>query len=320
MNPKILQEPAVRYFLEVVRCGSISEAAGRLNVASSAISRQIARLEASLDTLLFERRARGMRPSAAGELLAAYALRVQLDSDRVGNEIMALKGLGRGHVRVASTSGFAHEFLPQVFANFRQIYPGIQFQLNVDNASTVARRLREGQADIGLTFSQIPEADITVQAKIPAPIYAVMANDHELAGKRHVLLNQLALFPLSLPQRGILLRDLFDVCCSRQGILVEPAFSGNSMSAMLGFALHGGGVALSSMLPVRHLVQSGQLKAVPLRERDLLHALSIAVCTLSGRLLPEAAKVFLNFVQNALTEASVDDANNADSATTSSKV
>lgn len=82
-SKKILQEPAARYFLEVVRSGSISEAASRLNVASSAISRQIAKLEASLDTLLFERKARGMQPSTAGELLAAYALRVQMDSDRL---------------------------------------------------------------------------------------------------------------------------------------------------------------------------------------------------------------------------------------------
>jgi hypothetical protein len=44
-----------------------------LNVASSAISRQIAWLEAELDTPLFERVSRGMRPNAAGELLAAHA-------------------------------------------------------------------------------------------------------------------------------------------------------------------------------------------------------------------------------------------------------
>ena len=76
IHTRVLQETAVRYFLEVVRRGSITEAAVTLNVASSAISRQIARLEAELDTPLFERVSRGMRPNAAGELLAAHALRI----------------------------------------------------------------------------------------------------------------------------------------------------------------------------------------------------------------------------------------------------
>src|SRR5450830_771004 len=97
-NTRILQETAVRYFLEVVRRGSITEAALTLNVASSAISRQIARLEDELDTPLFERVSRGMKPNAAGELLAAHALRAQLETERIGNELLALKGLRRGEV------------------------------------------------------------------------------------------------------------------------------------------------------------------------------------------------------------------------------
>ena len=63
MQNRVLQETAMRYFLEVVRTGSIKDAALKLNVASSAVSRQIARLEAELDTLLFERRSRGMVPN-----------------------------------------------------------------------------------------------------------------------------------------------------------------------------------------------------------------------------------------------------------------
>ena len=53
----VLQEPALRYFLEVVKAGSLTGAAERMNVATSAVSRQIARLEKEMDTLLFERRA-----------------------------------------------------------------------------------------------------------------------------------------------------------------------------------------------------------------------------------------------------------------------
>ena len=105
-----LQETSLRYFLEVVRCGSISEASTRLNVAGSAISRQIANLEQALGTPLFERRPRGMVASAAGEMLAAYAFRMALEADRLVQDVDALQGLRRGLVRVATSEGFAIEF------------------------------------------------------------------------------------------------------------------------------------------------------------------------------------------------------------------
>lgn len=69
-----VQSTALRYFLEVARCGSISEASVRLNVSASAVSRQIAKLELALDASLFERRARGMVLSEAGARLAAYEI------------------------------------------------------------------------------------------------------------------------------------------------------------------------------------------------------------------------------------------------------
>src|SRR5690349_3524328 len=82
-----LQDTALRYFLEVVRCGSIREASQRLNVAGSAISRAIAQLEDLLGTSLFDRHARGMIPSAAGEVLAVHALKSAHDSERAVHDI-----------------------------------------------------------------------------------------------------------------------------------------------------------------------------------------------------------------------------------------
>jgi DNA-binding transcriptional LysR family regulator len=77
-----MQSSALRYFLEVARTGSVSAAAQRLRVAASAVSRQIANLEKELDALLFERRARGMIMTQAGETLAAYAQRLALENEQ----------------------------------------------------------------------------------------------------------------------------------------------------------------------------------------------------------------------------------------------
>ena len=296
MNPRVLQETALRYFLEVVRCGSISEASGKLNVAPSAISRQIARLESELDTLLFERRARGMVPSAAGELLAVHARHMQLEADRIGSEIMALRGLQRGQVRLASSEGFAVDFLPAAIAAFRKRYSGIHFHLMVGAPAQATRYVREGDADIGITFSLKPEADINVALRQPAPIMALVSPHHELAVKKHISLAQLQHYPLALPSPDTTLRQLFDICCSRQNLAFESIFSSDYTEALINFAMLGGGVALAGEISVRYRIQQQRLVAIPIRDQGM-DSRFIEVQTLAKRTLPTATQAFLAFLK-----------------------
>ncbi|MFL9925267.1 LysR family transcriptional regulator [Herbaspirillum lusitanum] len=300
-NTRVLQETAVRYFLEVVRRGSITEAALTLNVASSAISRQIARLEDELETPLFERVSRGMKPNAAGELLAAHALRAQLETDRIGNELLALKGLRRGEVKLASTEGFALDFLPTAIEEFRRQHGGIRFQLTVGSAGEVAALIREGAVDIALTFTMAPDRDIRVEYAQSAPILAVMNPAHPLAARKQVVLSELIAYPLALPQKNITMRRLIDACCSRKNLLLEPALASDSINALLGFVLAGDGVGFSAGLPIRKLIRDGMLVALPIRDRDM-NTLQMEIQSLSGRTLPQAPRAFLNTLIARVTE------------------
>ncbi len=151
-----LQDTSLRYFLEVVRTGSLTEAAQRLNVTVSAVSRQVAALESLLGVPLFDRRPRGMVASAAGELLAAYALRNALEADRVVTEIAALQGLRRGRVRVASSAGFAIEFLPRAIAEFRERFPGLHFHVRVAPPAEVTGIVLHGDAISALRTAEPP--------------------------------------------------------------------------------------------------------------------------------------------------------------------
>jgi len=291
MTARYLQDTALRYFLEVVRCGSISEAALRLNVAGSAISRQVSGLEDRLNTTLFERRKSGMTPTAAGELLAAYAFRNQLETEQVTQEIRELQGLRRGDVRIVSTAGFSLDFIPMAIASFRRHYPYIRFQLLVATAEEVARRLNEGESDIGLTFSQVPTANIHVAYRLHSPLVAVMQRHHPLAEKSSLRLSQLADYPLGVPVRHILTRRLFDACCSRQGLLIDPAFETTSISALLAFARYCDGVVISTELVVRQYLKDHDMVAVPITGQDL-NGLNIELNTLAGRTLPKAVSAF----------------------------
>ena len=302
MRLQALQEPAVRYFLEVVKSGSVKEAALRLNVAPSAVSRQVARLERELDTLLFDRHARGMVPNAAGELLAAHAKRTQQDIERVASDIAGLRGLRSGYVRVVSTEGFAFDFLPTLISRFREKYEGIRFHLEVGTPTDIPRRIRDGEADVGMTLSALPEPGIKVELRHPSPILAVMAKGHPLAAQRQLSLRQVVGYPLGLPPEGSSIRQLLDISCGRQGLQYVQAMSSNHANALVSFAAAGGGsIAFYGELSIRTLLKTRALVAIPLKDREM-NERYLEVETLAGRSLPEAGKAFVRFLTEAIEE------------------
>ena len=90
----------LRYFAAVARGGSIREAAEELHVAQSALSRQILKLEAHLGAPLFQRHARGVELTSAGEILLSFAQMSLRQVEKVRSEVDALKGLRRGNVHI----------------------------------------------------------------------------------------------------------------------------------------------------------------------------------------------------------------------------
>lgn len=299
MQPYGIQSTALRYFLEVVRCGSISEASQRLNVAASAVSRQIAKLERELETPLLERRAREVVPSAAGERLAVHARKAQLASEQVAAELRGLADLRRGQVRLATTEGFSLDFLPEVIAAFRQGYAGIHFSLEVCAPAVVTRRVQEGDADLGLTFSLRPEPDIRVEATLSGAIKAIVVPDHPLASRTGLALVDLQPYPLALPTPDTTIRQLFDICCGVQGLSFEPVLVSNNMQALYRFAALGAGVGLFSELSLRSRLRVGQLVALPLLDEGLA-ARRIELQSMAGRELPPAVNAFRHALIAAL--------------------
>ncbi len=301
MKAQVLQEIAVRYFLEVVRCGSVSLAAERLEVAPSAVSRQVARLERELGTLLFERRARGMTLNAAGELLAAHARRAQQDVDRVAGEILGLRGLRQGLVRIACTEGFAHDFVPSAIAHFRRHYAGIHFTLDICSQREVPLRVRDGAADIGITLSLTSHRDVRVELRMPSPVRAVLPRDHPLAHHAELSLAQLVAYPLALPDADSTLRQLIEISCSRQQLPCEPVMSCRSVDALAAFVAAGGGVTFCGELAMRARLRGKQIVTVPLRDREM-NERHFEVQTLAGRALPLAVQAFIASMREQLEE------------------
>ncbi|MDH4427099.1 MAG: LysR family transcriptional regulator [Acidovorax sp.] len=299
MRPHLLQDTALRYFLEVAEGGSLTEASARLHVAASALSRQIAALEAQLGTPLFERHPRGMVLTAAGEILAVHARRSVLDAERALGEIGALQGLRAGQVRLATSDAFANELVPRLCVEFQRSHAGIQFTVASLPTAQVPDAVRSGAADIGLCFSRAPQRDIAVAYRQSAPVLALMLPGHPLAAAPGVALADLARHPLALPPPETTVRQMIDIACSRQGLQLQPVLISNHAKTVVHFVLHGGGLSVASEIAVRHLVAEGAIAARPISDQGMDFR-DIEVQTLAGRSLPRAAQAFLELLTERL--------------------
>ncbi|CUI26964.1 MULTISPECIES: LysR family transcriptional regulator [Achromobacter] len=288
---------ALRYFLTVVDTGSVNGAAARLNVVSSAVSRQIAGLEQRLQNQLFERHPKGMRVTEVGRILADHARRVEADAARTYAEIGGQNGRYTQTVKVAGAHGFAAQALPRKFAAFQAEHPSVRFNLTVLDAGLVTERVRSAQADIGVTYSHAAEKDIAVIFSRPAEIVAVMRPGHPLSVHDALHLTQLSAYPLALPEGGSALRRLLDMTSSLYNITLSPAFTSNLPDAVYNYLLTGNAVTLCARLSASQELDSGRLICRPVDDA-LLNGGQIQVQTHVSRPLPDAAHRFLRFIRS----------------------
>ena len=228
----------LRYFMAVATTGSLSAASEQLYVAGSAISRQIQKLETRLGVALFDRHARGMILTDAGQILANHVRKSMRDMEYALAEIHGLTAVRKALVRLACTDGMAFDLLPGLLARFRKLHPGISFDLQVGSAMQVAEWVRRNACDIAFQFSLAPEKEVEIIAAWPAPVLLLVDGGHPLVWQESVAMEDLHLYPLVLPEAGTTLRQLFDLSCRMAGTFIEPVFSSNNFSALYDFTRH----------------------------------------------------------------------------------
>lgn len=256
---------ALRYFLEVARTGSINAASERLRVAGSAVSRQITGLEHKVGAPLFERKARGMALTAAGEKLADFARRSFLEADRIVAEIRGKAGEPRGTVRIATSEGLATHFVPEVIHAYRSRFPEMRFVVLTLPPAEIAASVREGDVDFGLGFGSGGLPGIRAAYRFRVPMCAIVAADHPLASRTHVRLADVAPYPVATSS-GTTVRRVIDLRCAAEGVELDNVFLSNYSASLFNFAKLGGGVTFAARISVRRWIDDGELVAVPLDE------------------------------------------------------
>lgn len=287
-----------RYFLAVIDSGSLASAGERLHIAPSAVSRQIAILESSIGIPLFERKPRGMEPTAAGTALADHARRAVLEEQNLLSELRGGDYPGAKAVRLVSTEGLSRYFLPSVLIRNSHLDPMFRYALEVMSPHECAEKVARGDADVGLTFNTEPVDGVEVLYSGRSPIRAVMRADHPLSRHKQLSLQSLLPFALALTPKGTTQRQLFDLVCQMEGLKFDQLLTCNYSGAIHEFVRHSDTIAFGGAISQRADNSDG-LISIPLSNPQFFDR-TIQVLVMPRRVLPESLKSFIDHLVKCL--------------------
>lgn len=291
-----------RYFLAVIDSGSLAAAGERLHIAPSAVSRQISILEETVGVPLFERRPRGMEPTAAGSALADHARRASLEEKNLLSELRAGDYPGAKVIRLVSTEGLSRYFLPNVLIQHHRQHPTFQYVLEVMSPHECTEKVMRGEADVGLTFSTAPTEGVDILYSSRSAIRAVMRVGHPLGRHPQLSLQALTPYPLALTPKGTTQRQLFDLVCQMEGLTFHHVMTCNYSGAIHEFVRHSDAIAFGGVISQRANESDG-LISVSLSNSQFADR-SIQILTMPKRTLPVTLQLFIGTLIGCLKNLS----------------
>lgn len=188
-------------FQAVARLGSVSLAAEELHLSQSAVSIQIAGLEASAGAPLVVRTGRGVRLTEAGELLLGYADRLSALWSEASDEMATLLGAFSGTLRVGAVST-AEYWLPRLLVTFVNQNPRVKLKLHLANRSEVVRSLAAQEIDIAVMGQPPEELKVVAASFAKNPMAFMAAPNHPLMSIADLTLDKLVGANLLVRERG----------------------------------------------------------------------------------------------------------------------
>jgi DNA-binding transcriptional LysR family regulator len=296
-----IHAPAIQYFDAVRRAGSIREAARRLSVASSAVNRQILKLEEELGARLFDRLPGGLRLTAAGEVLAQHVLLVLRDAERARAALDSLQGLRSGHVELVTLEGLCHRLVPEAAAALRASRPGVTLGTGILGSADIPAAILAGDAHLGLAFEVRRQAGLRQLAMVRLRLGAVVPPDSPLAGRGSVTLADCAGTALILPRGNFANRDQIDrLLEAGGGAGLRMQYEAGSVELIRQLVLRQLGIAFMTPVGLESELEAGRLVHVPLRQGREAVASELGLYCRAEAALPGGAEAFAGIVTEAM--------------------
>ena len=185
-----------RYFYQSALDSSIRKASQTLNINSSAIVRQIQKLEDKLQTKLFIRNARGLDLTNEGKLLFDHlAVQNEINQNFL-SDLKQNKSSTKGEINISTGETFAVQFLSPIISKFRKKYPDVKIKISSRQPEAIIDNLITNKTDFGISFAKNIPKTLKAVYLCNFPMGVLCSPTHLLANKSEILLEDCLKFPL----------------------------------------------------------------------------------------------------------------------------
>ncbi|WP_423821170.1 LysR family transcriptional regulator [Salinisphaera sp. SPP-AMP-43] len=294
----------LRYFVVAGQLSSVTQAARKLHVSQPSISAAIQQMEETTGMQLFVRHhAQGLTLTPLGQQLFARARRLLDDAEGLSQFAASLGDAVRGELRMVALPTFAPVFLPQLLRRFSDRYPEVSLFCDEMTQADIFRGLDESDYELAFTYDLGISENIAFTPLYRFPPYAVVAEDHPLAGRDQIALAELVAYSMVLLDWS-LSREYFLSIFARHGVTPTVTHRVKSMDMLRGLVAAGFGFALfNTPMQAFEAQSTGGLKALALT--DEAESLSMGIARQRNARLTPAAEAMYELAADSADQAGI---------------
>jgi DNA-binding transcriptional LysR family regulator len=221
----------------------MTSAASALRIPQPTLSRALARVEAELGAVLFERVPAGVRPTPIGELVVAAAVEITARYDRLVTDVGNILDPDTGIVRLAFIDSTAVSLVPRLLRRFHELAPGVQVVLSQEPGHEIIDDLMGSRADLAVT-SVRPVGDYGWLPLYEERLVLIVPDGHRLAAAASVRPADLAHEQFVTTPRGFGYRSLTDGILAAEGVVPRVSFESQDLATIEGLVGAGLGLAI----------------------------------------------------------------------------
>jgi DNA-binding transcriptional LysR family regulator len=273
--------------------GSVKAAAEILFLTQPTVSMQLKKLSEAIGMPLYEQLGRKLHFTDAGLATVKTARDILNSCEQLDMELSDLRGLKSGTLRLAVVTT-AKYFIPHLIGPFCKRYPGVDIQFTVGNRQQIVERISQGNDDF-YVFSHPPEnADIQMIEFLPNNLVAIAAQDHPLADRKRVSLDEICQQDFLIRETGSGTRYAIETFFKEYDKQPNIRMTIESNEAIIHSIMEGLGISILS----EHSLAFGEKYGVrKLNVKELPIQTQWSFVWLSEKRLSPIANVFLSYVQ-----------------------
>ena len=284
-------------FHAVAKYGSFSRAGAALLRSQSAVSVQVAKLEAALGKRLFDRTTKRVVLTEAGQILLRYSTQIAGLLQQAMQELDDLDHLERGRLVLCTSDTTACYRLPALLQHYRECHPGIDMVVRNATSPQTIEAVCAHEVDLGIVTLAALKPELEAIPLFPRHDVLICHPQHPLAQRTTVLLKDLESYPLILLDQQCASRRIIDELCAQARVRLRITMELSSIEVIKRFVRIDAGLSVVPAIAVQEEVQTGGLAAVALHDLPHRSRYKMGVIYKKGRYLSLAARSFLQELQ-----------------------